>query len=88
MIRNPWRLFLPILLGLVTAPASAAEEQTEHTVLGTVHFPVNCTAEAQQAFDEAALSLGQSIVTGSCTRKASASPPNTRPTKSRTSPTI
>jgi hypothetical protein len=53
MIPSPWRLFLPILLGLVTAPASAADEHAEHAVLGTVHFPVTCTTEAQQAFDEA-----------------------------------
>lgn len=53
MIRSPWGLSLPILLGLVAAPASAADEHAEHAVLGTVHFPVTCTPEAQQAFDEA-----------------------------------
>jgi hypothetical protein len=53
MIRSPWRLFLSILLGFVTAPASAADEHAGHAVLGTVHFPVTCTPEAQQAFDEA-----------------------------------
>jgi len=53
MIRSPWRLFLPILLGFVAAPASAADEHAGHPVLGTVHFPVTCTPEAQQAFDEA-----------------------------------
>jgi hypothetical protein len=53
MIRSPWPLFLPILLGLAVAPASAAEEHAGHAVLGTVHFPVTCTPEAQQAFDEA-----------------------------------
>jgi hypothetical protein len=53
MLRSPWRLFLPILLGFVTAPASAADEHAGHPVLGTVHFPVTCTPAAQQAFDEA-----------------------------------
>jgi tetratricopeptide (TPR) repeat protein len=53
MIGSPWRLSLPILLGLVAAPASAADEHTEHAVLGTVHFPVTCAPEAQQAFDQA-----------------------------------
>jgi hypothetical protein len=52
MIGSPWRLSLPILLGLVTAPANA-DEHAGHPVLGTVHFPVTCTPEAQQAFDEA-----------------------------------
>ena len=52
MIRS-WRFTLPILLGFVTAPASAAEEHAGHPVLGTVHFPVTCTPEAQQVFDEA-----------------------------------
>jgi hypothetical protein len=53
MLPIPWRIFLPILLGFVTAPASAADEHAGHPVLGTVHFPVTCTPEAQQAFDEA-----------------------------------
>ena len=53
MIRSPWHLFLPILLGLGTTPANAADEHTGHAVLGTVHFPVACTSEAQQAFDHA-----------------------------------
>jgi len=53
MIHSSWRLFLPILLGFVTAPASAADEHAGHPVLGTVHFPVTCTPEAQRAFDEA-----------------------------------
>jgi hypothetical protein len=53
MIRNPWHLFLPMLLGLVTSPANAADEHAGHPVLGTVHFPVTCTPEAQQAFDHA-----------------------------------
>jgi hypothetical protein len=53
MMRSPWHLFLPILLGLVTTPASAADEHAGHPVLGTVHFPVTCTPEAQQAFDQA-----------------------------------
>jgi hypothetical protein len=52
-IRSPWHLFLPLLLGLVTTPANAADEHTGHPVLGTVHFPVTCTPEAQQAFDHA-----------------------------------
>jgi tetratricopeptide (TPR) repeat protein len=53
MIRKPWHLSLPILLGLVATPASAADEHAEHQVLGTVHFPITCTPEAQQAFDAA-----------------------------------
>src|ERR687892_914248 len=53
MTRSPWHTFLPILLGLVTTPASAADEHAGHPVLGTVHFPVTCTPDAQQAFDEA-----------------------------------
>jgi hypothetical protein len=53
MMRSPWHLFLPISLGLVATPAGAADEHAGHQVLGTVHFPVTCTAEAQQAFDQA-----------------------------------
>jgi hypothetical protein len=53
VMRRSWRLFLWILLGFVAAPVSAADEHAEHAVLGTVHFPVTCTSEAQQAFDEA-----------------------------------
>jgi hypothetical protein len=53
MMRSPCRLFLPIFMSLVAAPATAAEEHAGHPVLGTVHFPVTCTPEAQQAFDEA-----------------------------------
>ena len=53
MIRRPWHFFLPILLALVTTPAGAADEHSGHPVLGTVHFPVTCTPEAQQAFDQA-----------------------------------
>ena len=53
MTRSPWHTFLPILLGLVTTPASAADEHAGHPVLGMVHFPVTCTPEAQQAFDQA-----------------------------------
>ena len=52
MIASPWRICLPLLLGFAT-PASAADEHAGHPVLGTVHFPVTCTPEAQQAFDEA-----------------------------------
>jgi hypothetical protein len=53
MLRIPLRIFLPILLSFVTTPAGAADEHAGHAVLGTVHFPVTCTPEAQQAFDEA-----------------------------------
>jgi hypothetical protein len=53
MLRSPWRIFLPLLLGFVTMPANAADEHAGHPVLGTVHFPVTCTPEAQQAFDQA-----------------------------------
>src|ERR671910_1140576 len=53
MIRSLWRLFLPLVLGLAAMPASAADEHAGRQVLGTVHFPVTCTAEAQQAFDQA-----------------------------------
>ena len=53
MIRSPWHLFLPILLGLGTTSANAADEHAGHPVLGTVHFPVTCTPGAQQAFDQA-----------------------------------
>jgi tetratricopeptide (TPR) repeat protein len=53
MLRITWSIFLPILLGFVTAPASAADEHAGHPVLGTVHFPVTCTPEAQETFDEA-----------------------------------
>jgi tetratricopeptide (TPR) repeat protein len=52
MIASPWRICLPLLLGFAT-PATAADEHAGHPVLGTVHFPVTCTPEAQQAFDEA-----------------------------------
>ncbi|WP_336491045.1 hypothetical protein [Methylobacterium nigriterrae] len=37
---------------LLTAPAHAHSEH-QHQVLGTVHFPVTCSPEAQAAFDEA-----------------------------------
>jgi hypothetical protein len=53
VMRSSWRLFLGILLSFVAAPVSAADEHAQHAVLGTVHFPVACTSEAQQAFDEA-----------------------------------
>ena len=53
MLRSPWRIFLPILLGFVATPAGAADGHAGHPVLGTVHFPVTCTPEAQQAFDQA-----------------------------------
>jgi hypothetical protein len=53
MLHISWRIFLTLLLGFVAAPASAADEHAGHPVLGTVHFPVTCTPEAQQAFDEA-----------------------------------
>jgi hypothetical protein len=53
MLRIPLRILLPILLGFLAAPASGADEHAGHPVLGTVHFPVTCTPEAQQAFDEA-----------------------------------
>ena len=53
MLRISWRIFLPLLVCFVTAPARAADQHAGHAVLGTVHFPVTCTAEAQQAFDEA-----------------------------------
>ena len=53
MLRISWRASLPLLLGLAATPASAADEHAGHAVLGTVHFPVTCAAEAQQAFDEA-----------------------------------
>ena len=53
MIRSPWHLFLPILLGLGTTSANAADEHAGHPVLGKVHFPVTCTPEAQPAFDQA-----------------------------------
>jgi hypothetical protein len=53
MLRISWRIVLTLLLGFVAQPASAADEHAGHPVLGTVHFPVSCTPEAQQAFDEA-----------------------------------
>jgi hypothetical protein len=53
MLRISWRIFLTLLLGFVAAPANAADEHAGHPVLGTVHFPVTCTPDAQQAFDEA-----------------------------------
>jgi hypothetical protein len=53
MLRISWRLFLPLLLGSFATPAGAADEHAGHAVLGTVHFPVTCTPEAQEAFDEA-----------------------------------
>jgi hypothetical protein len=53
MLRSPLRIFLPLLFGFVTMPANAADEHAGHPVLGTVHFPVTCTPEAQQAFDQA-----------------------------------
>ena len=53
MLRSPMRIVLPLLFGFITMPANAADEHAEHPVLGTVHFPVTCTPEAQQAFDQA-----------------------------------
>jgi tetratricopeptide (TPR) repeat protein len=53
MLRSPLRIFLPLLFGFITMPANAADEHAGHPVLGTVHFPVTCTPEAQQAFDQA-----------------------------------
>lgn len=53
MLRISLRLFLPLLLGFAATPASAADEHAGHAVLGTVHFPVTCAPEAQQAFDQA-----------------------------------
>jgi tetratricopeptide (TPR) repeat protein len=53
MLRSPLSVFLPLLLGFITMPANAADEHAGHPVLGTVHFPVTCAPEAQQAFDEA-----------------------------------
>jgi hypothetical protein len=53
MLRISLRLFLPLLFGLAATPASAADEHAGHAVLGTVHFPVTCAPEAQQAFDQA-----------------------------------
>jgi tetratricopeptide (TPR) repeat protein len=53
MLRITWRISLSILLGLIATPASAADEHAGHPVLGTVHFPVTCTPEAQHTFDEA-----------------------------------
>lgn len=40
-------------LSLGTAGAPAAEPDHAHARLGKVHFPVECSAEAQQAFDTA-----------------------------------
>jgi hypothetical protein len=53
MLRISWRAFLPLLLGFAATPGSAADEHAGHPVLGTVHFPVTCAPEAQQAFDQA-----------------------------------
>ena len=53
MPRISLRAFLPLLLGFAATPTFAADEHARHAVLGTVHFPVTCTAEAQQAFDQA-----------------------------------
>ena len=53
MRRISWPILAPILLGFAATPASAADEHAGHPVLGTVHFPVTCTPEAQEAFDEA-----------------------------------
>jgi hypothetical protein len=53
MLRMKLRILLPILLGFLTAPASAADQHAGHPVLGAVHFPVTCTPDAQEAFDEA-----------------------------------
>jgi hypothetical protein len=53
MLRISWPIFAPLLLGLAATPASVAAEHAGHPVLGEVHFPVTCTPEAQQAFDQA-----------------------------------
>jgi hypothetical protein len=34
MLRISWRIFLPLLLGFVAAPVSAADEHSGHPVLG------------------------------------------------------
>src|SRR5918912_384128 len=40
------------LVSFVSVAQAFAHEEHQHQVLGTVHFPVTCTAEAQAAFDE------------------------------------
>jgi tetratricopeptide (TPR) repeat protein len=53
MGRRSWLICLPLLLAPLATSASADDGHAGHPVLGEVHFPVTCTAEAQQAFDHA-----------------------------------
>ena len=47
----PWMTSAAALTFLLAIPAFAQDDHAHH-VLGTVHFPVTCNAEAQAAFDE------------------------------------
>jgi tetratricopeptide (TPR) repeat protein len=47
----PWTTPAAALTLLLAIPAFAQDEHAHH-VLGTVHFPVTCSTEAQAAFDE------------------------------------
>ncbi|MDF2746390.1 MAG: hypothetical protein K0S98_674, partial [Propionibacteriaceae bacterium] len=47
----PWKTPAAALTLLLAIPAFAQEDHAHH-VLGTVHFPVTCSTQAQAAFDE------------------------------------
>ena len=47
----PGILLRPILIGLLILSILAADDRHGHTGLGTVHFPVSCTPEAQNIFE-------------------------------------
>jgi hypothetical protein len=53
MRRKFWLIGLPLILAPFATSVGADDEHAGHAVLGEVHFPVTCTAEAQDHFDHA-----------------------------------
>src|SRR5215475_1264932 len=50
------RLWLPLLISVwvpICNPVEAQNEHASHVHFGSVHFPISCSAEAQQQFDRA-----------------------------------